>query len=246
MVKHADLWFSDGSVILNTDAVSFRVHRSILCKHSTIFSDMFELPGQPQHGAMGCPVINMPDSEKDLAYLLRAIFFSVDEGGTKAIKLDAACSILRLSTKYMLPSFRARAIKELEKYFPVTLEGFDKERGSGFTEASKLPYDTIIQTIGVARETRALGILPCALYQLCQYHLPDRPEIQKRIGLTNEEAEIFTRGREELCIAMSRSFFYSPTIAEGCLDPKRAPKLVEQDAPVFWAIRLAKVARCPG
>lgn len=43
--KHHDvLWFTDGNVVLETDTYLFRVHKSLLSFHSTVFRDMFELP----------------------------------------------------------------------------------------------------------------------------------------------------------------------------------------------------------
>lgn len=42
--QYADLWFSDGSVVLKTDSYLFRVHKTILARESMVFNDMFAFP----------------------------------------------------------------------------------------------------------------------------------------------------------------------------------------------------------
>ena len=83
--RHEDLWFSDGSVVLATDTTLFRVHISILSRHSAFFCDMFSLP-QPSlfagassvvesAGDIGdCPFVHLQDSAEDLANLLKALY----------------------------------------------------------------------------------------------------------------------------------------------------------------------------
>lgn len=72
---HPDLWFDDGSIIIIAGSVSFCVHRSNLCTHSTVFADMFGVP-QPadQARSKGCPILKIPDSEEDMSCLLKALY----------------------------------------------------------------------------------------------------------------------------------------------------------------------------
>jgi hypothetical protein len=81
--KHADLWFCDGSVILQAEATLFRVHMSQLSRRSTVFSDMFTLPQPPvmtTHATLadetyeGCPVVKLHDSADDVENLLLALY----------------------------------------------------------------------------------------------------------------------------------------------------------------------------
>ncbi len=46
---YTDLWFSDGSIVLKTEALLFRVHKSILARESTVFNDMFAFPTDGSH-----------------------------------------------------------------------------------------------------------------------------------------------------------------------------------------------------
>lgn len=81
--QHADLWFCDGSVILQAEFTLFRVHKSQLSRRSIIFSDMFTLAQPPvmsTHATLadetyeGCPVVKLYDSAEDVANLLLALY----------------------------------------------------------------------------------------------------------------------------------------------------------------------------
>lgn len=75
--RHPDLWFDDGSIVLKVQSTMFKVHRSLLCSHSTVFADMFSVC-QPTIGldmmVEGCAVVDVPDRADDFTYLLKALF----------------------------------------------------------------------------------------------------------------------------------------------------------------------------
>jgi hypothetical protein len=83
LTQHADLWFCDGSVILQAEFTLFRVHKSQLSRRSIVFSDMFALAQPPvmtTHATLadetyeGCPVVRLHDSADDVANLLLALY----------------------------------------------------------------------------------------------------------------------------------------------------------------------------
>jgi hypothetical protein len=75
LTRHPDLWFDDGSIVLNAETTLFRIHRTTLSAHSTVFSDMFGIPQPPDQGAIeGCTVVHLPDTALDLEFLLRALY----------------------------------------------------------------------------------------------------------------------------------------------------------------------------
>jgi hypothetical protein len=69
-----DLWYEDGTVVLQAGSRQFRVYRGILCAHSSVFSDMFSFP-QPssEEKFEGIPLVQMPDSPSDLYYFLKTL-----------------------------------------------------------------------------------------------------------------------------------------------------------------------------
>ena len=84
VIKHSDLWFLDGNIILQTTSPSedeihlFRCHKSVLSKHSVVFADMFELGGyvcvRRSEEYEGVPVISIPDASADVDALLNMLY----------------------------------------------------------------------------------------------------------------------------------------------------------------------------
>lgn len=74
--RHPDFWFSDGSIILKVQNTMFRVHKTTLASHSTVFADMFGVPQPTDQDAIeGCAVIEVPqDRAADFEQLLKAIY----------------------------------------------------------------------------------------------------------------------------------------------------------------------------
>jgi hypothetical protein len=79
-ISHStEYWFSDGSIILLAESTLFRVHLSVLARHSEIFTDPSLIPQpageQPKDKVIeGCPVIRISDSAKDIAILLSLLY----------------------------------------------------------------------------------------------------------------------------------------------------------------------------
>jgi hypothetical protein len=88
-VRHADLWFLDGSVVLKAENTLFRVHISQLSRHSAFFRDLFSLPQPPNcrppmtnsskcvlDGTHldGCSVVYLHDTAEDVGNLLTALY----------------------------------------------------------------------------------------------------------------------------------------------------------------------------
>jgi hypothetical protein len=78
-----ELYFPDGSIILEAETTHFRVHGSILAARSPVFMDVLSLPHSSQDGSKvndkvdGCDVIHLAgDDAEEVACFLRAIFDS--------------------------------------------------------------------------------------------------------------------------------------------------------------------------
>jgi hypothetical protein len=70
-----ELWFEDGTVVIQAGNSLYRVFRGILAARSPVFRDMFQLPQPPDCPLFeGCPVVQIWDSPTELTALLRAIF----------------------------------------------------------------------------------------------------------------------------------------------------------------------------
>lgn len=140
-IKHVDLWFCDGSVILQAASTLFRVHKSQLSRRSTVFSDMFTLP-QPcvitAHATLadetyeGCPVVTLHDSAEDVANLLLALYdgpFVIVIIWKHCVSADATSTRIE-SLATMTPTT-----------LPLFLVSFDYPRNMQWT-----PYDRKLST----------------------------------------------------------------------------------------------------
>jgi hypothetical protein len=79
-VQSTSYWFDDGNVVLQAENTQYRVHRSLLSRHSNFFKDMFSLPQpamDPGPTSEGCPVIFLSDKATDLEHVLSVIYDSI-------------------------------------------------------------------------------------------------------------------------------------------------------------------------
>jgi len=66
----SEIWYDDGSVVIQAHSTQFRVHRSILSAHSSVLKDMVP---NAEELVEGCPIIHLSDSAEDMAHLLKAL-----------------------------------------------------------------------------------------------------------------------------------------------------------------------------
>ncbi|EKM55151.1 uncharacterized protein PHACADRAFT_255576 [Phanerochaete carnosa HHB-10118-sp] len=70
-----DLWFEDGTIILQAENILFRVYTGILTRHSPFFKNLFTLP-QPEDAEQhdGCPLVKLAgDNAQDAHDFLLAL-----------------------------------------------------------------------------------------------------------------------------------------------------------------------------
>ena len=73
--KSENLWFEDGSIVLQAENTQFKVHRSILAKNSPIFADLFKIPHPASEPTIdGCPVVHLQDSAEDIKHVLLILY----------------------------------------------------------------------------------------------------------------------------------------------------------------------------
>ena len=75
LLEHPTLYYDDGNVILSSGSTLFRVHRSILSKHSPVFRELFSPRGDTKPEILrGCLHLALDDSKEEVEALLNVIY----------------------------------------------------------------------------------------------------------------------------------------------------------------------------
>lgn len=73
---YRDLWFDDGNLVIQTGLALFRVHKSVLAIHATVFRDMVSFPTPAsQETYEGVQLAVFQDDAQDMRHFLRALYF---------------------------------------------------------------------------------------------------------------------------------------------------------------------------
>ncbi|CAA7266016.1 unnamed protein product [Cyclocybe aegerita] len=177
-------WIEDGNVILHVEDTQFRVHRSMLTRHSTIFKDVFSVPPPSSEQARdpvleGCPVVKLSDRAGDMEQILsifydNASFLDLRED----IPIGRLAAMLRLGKKYDIAYLRDEALKRFRSEFPTTLEAFDASygdtRGPSIDYDSPSDLDDISTIICLSQEHGLPSIMPAACFNLVYYIPPEK------------------------------------------------------------------------
>ncbi|KAJ7668644.1 hypothetical protein DFH06DRAFT_982852 [Mycena polygramma] len=180
-ITRSEIWYKDGSVVLQAQNTQFRVHWTLLAQHSSVFHDMQGLlqpPGQPS--VEGCPVVELQDTVVDVEHLLKALYNPLIFND-KALPFPYIASFIRLGRKYEFKGLFDVALERLAFENPTTLEEYAALLDSLEAAAGKriFHYTTRIDhysgiyhdMLTLARENELLAILPCAYFRMIAYSL---------------------------------------------------------------------------
>ncbi|TRM63765.1 hypothetical protein BD626DRAFT_401890 [Schizophyllum amplum] len=172
-----ELWFDDGSIILNVQSHLFRVHRAVLALHCAFFRDMASL-AQPDSLEMyeGLPLLTLRDDHpQDMTHFLKAVYFPhyLDPPPSKT-SFEVIEGVLRLAHKYDAPSLRRCALEHLADAFTtdINLLGSSQIMATyARTPEGAFAGGELQAATALARETHALWLLPGIFYHTLQFPL---------------------------------------------------------------------------
>nr|GAT49874.1 predicted protein [Mycena chlorophos] len=167
--RSPELWHTDGSLVLEAHDTQFRVHWSVLSRHSTFFRGLNDLPQpleQPRPSIEGCPVVELYDAPEDVEQLLKALYdplFFVQ----KSLPLSVLASVIRISRKYEFREVLQTAIDRITFENPPTLAAYDAlKTGNAYTPSRIVNHHGLLfDTITLAWENNLMAVLPCAYYR---------------------------------------------------------------------------------
>jgi len=184
-LKISEYWFNDGDIILQVEDTQFRVHSSMLARHSEVFSGILSIP-QP-HESMDAttgklPVIFLSDKVDDVEVLMSIFydgircvfcpflsiqFFTLLKCRAydlrNRLKFSQVSAMFRLGKKYCIDHLKNEAIARLRHDFPSDFDSWDKLWED--PDSGDIIYDEDL-TWGIidlaCRETSLLSIIPAA------------------------------------------------------------------------------------
>lgn len=150
-IHDPDFYFEDGNIVLSAkytenDTAFFRLHKSILVKHSPVFADMFAMPPPPTTDQYdGVPLVEMPDDANALRDFIAFLYDPecvpvhtrvstiYSTGLHRRIsgilnRQDFTPEIMKptlLAKKYQVDWICNLVASQLLKRWPTTLEGWD-------------------------------------------------------------------------------------------------------------------------
>ncbi|KAJ7043731.1 hypothetical protein C8F04DRAFT_1073109 [Mycena alexandri] len=162
-VTRSDIWYSDGSVVLQAQDTQFRVHWSLLAQNSSFFRDMQALPQPPdQPSVEGCPVVRLHDAVADVKNLLTVLYtpmFPLE----RAASFQTIASVVRLGRKYEFRKLLDWAVDLVMSTSPTDVLSYDEDfPGEDIIDCPGLG----LEILTLARENNILGALPCAYYRV--------------------------------------------------------------------------------
>ncbi|KDQ56623.1 hypothetical protein JAAARDRAFT_36100 [Jaapia argillacea MUCL 33604] len=161
-LRRSDIFYEDGSVVLQAESVLFRVHRSILASYSDVFRDMFSLP-QPSTDEKieGCSIVHLSDRAEDLKHLLKTLYdWRYLHNGGEEQPFHVISALLRLGKKYAIHHLYKEAKSYLTTDFPTSLQSWIEDPARRIQDYQGIEFDVI----SLARETGLLSIMPTCFY----------------------------------------------------------------------------------
>ncbi|KLO06825.1 hypothetical protein SCHPADRAFT_1002109 [Schizopora paradoxa] len=201
---HETLWHDDGNIVLATDAFLYRVHKGVLAKNSTVFRNMFMLPGDGTEGGTaglgdgvwdGVPMVKMAgDDDVDVYNLLMALYDRKHYRMYETTTLQILISLIVMSAKYECEDIRAEIVKHLKEHYPSKLDDFQKAKTRELFNDP--PVDYHFRLLSVAHMLYTPSLLP-SLYYHCSLH--DLKNILSWLHLiSRNDLDKIIRGRERM------------------------------------------------
>ncbi|KAJ7240835.1 hypothetical protein B0H12DRAFT_1134223 [Mycena haematopus] len=234
-ITRSEIWYEDGSLVLQTQKTQFRVHWGVLAKQSSFFRHLQSQPLPSDQPTLdGCPIIELPDDDvDDVEHLLTAVYDSRRTFLAQiAVPLSSIAALIRLGRKYDFQNLLHSAVGRLTFENPSTLEEYDARLvdGKRYVATRIVAYPGLLyDMLTVARENGILSALPCAYYRAGHLHKPESlfEGVSREDGTSSSLAPVDQQrcilGREKLIRAQTQDGYTLEWLrewnADGCTDP---------------------------
>ncbi|KAF7361602.1 hypothetical protein MVEN_00503400 [Mycena venus] len=234
-IRDPNFYTEDGNIVLaakETDSkctVYFRLHRSILMKHSPVFKDMFAMPCPPSADQYdGVPLVVMAGDSADALRSLIALLYDPQSISVLLKAEDFAARMYEpvvLAKKYQIDWIPEMAASHLDRQWPQTLTGWDRIADVEITDALAVgdpecyEWDDSLKlhrlpepatAIRLARECDTPQIIPLAFLHLLRQPYEVNPDLwdedilHAQIWETPERQLLTTEDLKRLALARER------------------------------------------
>ncbi|EIW56963.1 uncharacterized protein TRAVEDRAFT_151611 [Trametes versicolor FP-101664 SS1] len=209
VVRHQEYWFDDGSVVVIAQDTAYKIHKSMLARHSEVFNGLFSVPQTSADDHLdGCPVVPVPDSSADFSNLLKALYDTSRDSSLfqldRRLSFSVVAGLYELAHKYQIDHLMEQMLVRLKSCFTDNLREWDAldhvttGHGQRYTVVRSPSLEVLsstdaIRAINLARRTGALTMLPAAIY-LASFHHAD----VLLTGIARPDGTLDTLSREDL------------------------------------------------
>lgn len=188
-ITRSDIWFTDGSVVLQAQNTQFRVHWGVLTQNSSFFRDMQALPqgNIDQPTVDGCPLVELHDAVEDVKHLLtilynpfvrldslemrtELLFRTLAVPSKKTHEFAVVAALIRLGRKYDFRNLLDAAIEVV--MLATTL---DKVASAPKNRCIDYYRGIEFDMLALAREHNIMLALPYAYYSVVRYYTQVSP-----------------------------------------------------------------------
>ncbi|CAE6503377.1 unnamed protein product [Rhizoctonia solani] len=159
--QHHIHYHKAGNVILQAQAVLFRVHRAKLSRCSKLLEDMINsapVMTSGKRSSKKMPKIELPDDPNELALLLDFVYqYKIDYGNT-----EKCLRLVSLAHRYQVPLLVSTCLGHIKSQLPtgVTVKDFRA------AEKYRIDHSLVPLALRVAKRVNAPEIIPWAIYML--------------------------------------------------------------------------------
>ncbi|TFK79551.1 hypothetical protein K466DRAFT_668082 [Polyporus arcularius HHB13444] len=173
----AHVWYADGDIVIIAQETVFRVHKSVVARHSKALECMFQpisWGGQADltNTFDGLPTVRVTDTAYDFKHFLLVVYdgFPRDKDPHTVVDFGVFAAWLRIGHRYRVPSFVIEGLRGFRSIFPMDLDTWDKHRFDGKFLHPRVVFDNTnaIEAVNAIRLAGKVHLLPGALYMCAQ------------------------------------------------------------------------------
>ncbi|KAF9646057.1 hypothetical protein BDM02DRAFT_3189180 [Thelephora ganbajun] len=164
ITPHDTFYFEDGNIEVLCGNTLFRAHTSILSLHSPTLRRTFaQTTLATAEAPNGCPRILSSDTAADFSTLLKVIYLPGFPERNKVPDFATFSSLLRITTKYEMPTVRSQLLEIIREAYPETFEGLDPSKVLGESVfGGQVPHPNAVLNLFV--QQKLTSVLPMAYY----------------------------------------------------------------------------------